>query len=263
MKEAIVYHTEAEFRQWVEENLDKIGIKRVILSQEVCPDYVVEMQNGEVAKIEAELFAINFKYHKHDPSKADYILACYAKEQEVESVPVIAMNKLWIYEPSPSSPLPPEGPLSDDELALLGRIDFNGSLELSALCSGEFEGNQCIFLRLSPEKISSLPRGTIEDSIFNVISPEAKKYIKRYHHILIGTNISEKACSALESLTRRELIKIRPISIAAALYDGTLIKDDGWIPTEVYATPATKQYHGKKLIDWELEQIKKNVVVEQ
>ena len=256
MKEAVVYHTEAEFRQWFEKNFKKIGIKRIILSQEVCPDYVVEMQNGEIVKIEAELFAISFKYHKHNPNKADYILACYAKELEVEGIPVIAINKLWIYEPNPSSPLPPKGSLSKDELDLLGCIDFHGSLELSALCSGEFAGDQSIFLRVPPDLISSWPRGNIVDSIFNTIPPQAKKYIKKYHHILIGSNISERDCIAFEKLARRELIKIRPISIAAALYDGTLINDDGWIPTEVYTTSAAKEYYNKELTDWLIQQIK-------
>lgn len=200
MKEAVLFYTERDFREWFEANLDKIGVKRIILSQEPCPDYVVEMENGEIAKIEAELFAINFKYHKHDPAKADYILACYAKETEVLGVPVIALNKLWIFEPESIVPLPAEGPLSRDEIDMLISINFSGSKEISSLGNGNFAGDENIFMRVSPELISSIPRGKIGDSIFNIITDESKKYIKKYQHILIGSGLSISACNAIESL---------------------------------------------------------------
>ena len=122
MTEAVYFHTEKEFRQWFDENYQKLGVKEIILSQEVCPDYVVKMEDGRILKIEAELFAVNFRYHRHDPSKADIILACYAKEQEVLGVPVMSINKLWLFEAEPLAHLPPEGPLSDDELELLAAV---------------------------------------------------------------------------------------------------------------------------------------------
>jgi hypothetical protein len=92
MKEAIIFDKESDFRKWFEENKEKVGVKRIILSQDVCPDYVFEMKNGEVVKLEVELFAINFQYHRHDPDKADYILACYAKEKEGDCSGGIASN---------------------------------------------------------------------------------------------------------------------------------------------------------------------------
>lgn len=256
MKEAIIFYTETDFRKWFDNNYVKIDVRKIILSQAVCPDYVVEMKNGEIAKIEAELFAINFKYHKHDPQKADFILACYAKESEVLGVPVIALNKLWIYEPEPLFPLPAEGPLSEDEFTLLGIISFQVSIELSALSIDRFSGDQSLFLRVSPEFISSIKREKIEDSLFNAVSPAAKKYIKKYHHIMIGSGLSENACVTIESLTRRGLIKIRPISFVSALYDGTLIKHDGWIPTEVYLTEIAKNIYMKELKEWHLNQLR-------
>ena len=42
-----------------------------------------------------ELFAINFRYHRHDPRKVDFILACFSKTQEVDGVRVVAINRLW------------------------------------------------------------------------------------------------------------------------------------------------------------------------
>ena len=243
MKEAVVYYTEREFREWFDKNYQQFDIKEIILSQEVCPDYVVIMKDGRTLKIEAELFAANFKYHKHDPSKADLIVACYAKEDNIQGVPVVAINKLWLYELTPVDKLPSEGPLSQDELIILSIIVFHGSIELSSLAQKEFKGDKELFMRVTPELIASFPRGKPVDNIFSFISPEAKKYIKKYHHILIAANLSEKACDAFESLTRRELIKIRPIPFIAAAYDGTIISHVGWIPTETYPTENVEKYH--------------------
>jgi hypothetical protein len=215
------------------------------------------MKNGEIAKIEAELFAINFKYHRHDPSKADYILACFSKEEKVEGVPVMAINKLWYYEPIPTEPLLPEGPLSENELKMLNIIKSFGSIEITALCDGYFSGNRNLYMRISPEYIASFPRGTIEDCLGNIISPQTKKYIKKYHHALIATNLSEKACDTIELLNRRGLIKARPIPFISAIYDGTMIKHDGWIPTEVYLTSAVDKFHKKALLDYHLKTVEK------
>ena len=257
MKEAVIFYTEKDFREWFEANLNKVGVKRIILSQEPCPDYVVEMENGEIAKVEAELFAINFKYHRHDPSKADYILACYAKEKEVLGVPVIAINKLWIFEPEPLNSLPSDGPLSEDEIDLLVSIDFSGSKEISSLGTGPFAGNEHIFLRVSPDVISAIPRGKIEDSIFSIVTDQSKQYIKKYHHILIGAGLSISACNAIEKLTRRSLKKIRPLDFMSALYDGVLIQHEGWVPTEVYLTDTAYEIYGDKIKEWTLAAMKK------
>jgi len=260
MRESVIFNNESDFRLWFEKNLERIGVKRIILSQKVCPDYVVEMENGEIAKIEAELFAINFKYHKHDPAKADYILACYSRENEVLGVPVISMNKLWKYDPSQPYSLPPEGPLPDGEFEILGIISLHGSIELSKLSVDKFSGSQSIFLSFPPEYAVSapkgkFPRGRIEDNLYNAISPKTKKYLKKYQHIIIGSNLSDIACESLENLMRKKLVGLRPISFLSALYDGTIIQHDGWLPTEVYLTELAKDLYLKDLKKWHVEQL--------
>src|SRR5208337_5675974 len=99
MKRALIFTKESDFRVWFEQNLESVGVKRIILSQEVCPDYVAEMSDVRIARIEAELFAINFRYHRHSHTKVDYILACYSNAEEVDGVPVIAVHKLWVWDP--------------------------------------------------------------------------------------------------------------------------------------------------------------------
>ena len=158
-------------------------------------------------------------------------------------MPVIAINKLWYYEPKPTEPLSPEGPLSQDELKMLNIINLNDSIEISALCDGYFSRNRNLYMRISPDYIASFPRGKIEDSLGNTISPQAKKYIKKYHYALIATNLSEKACNTIELLNRRGLIKIRQISLISAVYADVMTEHDGWIPTELYLTSAVDKFH--------------------
>src|SRR5437763_446581 len=126
VREAAVFKNEAEFREWFERNLERFGVKRIVLSQQVCPDYVLEMNDGRVIRAEAELFAINFRYHGHDPQKADLIIACYAKEQEVDGVPILAANELWSEEMELLEPLPAEGPLSPTEEIILTIVHGSG-----------------------------------------------------------------------------------------------------------------------------------------
>jgi hypothetical protein len=139
MKEAAHFDTEREFRDWFEKNLSLFGIRSIFLSQEVCPDYVVVMESGEYKKVEAELLAINFRYHNHSPEKADFIVAAYAKEETVDGVPVKALHKLWELRQGANEP-PPEAPLSEDELRILEAVEFGGGIELSSLANGDFAG---------------------------------------------------------------------------------------------------------------------------
>ncbi len=247
MRDNPICHTEKEFREWFDKNYHKFDIQEIILSQEVCPDYVVKMKDGRVLKVEAELFAINFKYHKHDPSKADLIIACFAKEHEVGGVPVEALHKLVVYEPSPLEKLPPDAPLSDDELIMLSVISFHGSIELSSLAQGDFKGDKEIYMRVSPENIAELPRGRIEDNFLTIMTEKARNYMRKYHHFLIAAGFSDRACEALELLTRKELIKIRPVEIMAALYDGTIVDHEGWVPSEAYLTENVNKYHKEEV----------------
>jgi len=105
-------------------------------------------------------------------------------------------------------------------------IIFSGGKEISSLAHGRFSGDKWIFKPVPPEKVDSFPHGTIQDSIFGIINQRTKKYIKKYHHMLIGVGLSEAACVAIDRLRRRDLIKARPISIASALYDGVLVDHD-------------------------------------
>lgn len=248
MRDNPVCQTEREFRDWFDKNYERFDIKEIKLSQEVCPDYVVIMKDGRVLNVEAELFAINFKYHGHDPAKADLIIACYSKETEVEGVPVISLHRLWIYEPSPLEKLSPEDPLSDDELNMLSTIIFHSTLELSSLSHNEFKGDNGIFMRVPPDFISKLPRGKFEENFFTILTVKTRDYIRKYHHVLIAAGLSDRACETFESLSRKELIKTRPIEIMAAAYDGTIIDHDGWLPTEAYPTANVNKYH-KEAVD--------------
>jgi len=247
VREAAIFQTEAEFREWFEKNLGRFGVKRVILSQEVCPDYVLEMDNGQVLRVEAELFAINFRYHKHDPAKVDLILACYAKAPDLDGVPVVTANKLWCEEIEPLELLPAEGPLSEIEEVILTIVHGTGGIDISAIAArstyGSLSGEHEIFMRLPPDTVKAVPRGRIDDSILNVVSPEAKQFMKKYHHVLIGAGLSVEACTALSTLRGRGLVSYRPMEIAAALYDGVLIRHPGWVPTEVQSTKRAWELH--------------------
>jgi len=243
MKAATHFDSEHEFREWFDKKLSQFGIRSIVLSQEVCPDYVVIMDSGETKKVEAELIAINFRYHKHSPAKVDLIVAGYAKEEQVDGVPVIAVNRLWEYHPGSETPQPPpEGPLSDDELRMLDTVQFFAGIELSALGHGEFAGQCRVFLPFSPDSLAEMPRGGTDDGFFGVLSSKAKKFIKKYHYAVIGAGLSERACAAFDSLSRRSLIKTQPMCFAAAAYDGAILTHPGWIPTEVLPTEKAREY---------------------
>src|SRR5437870_678298 len=130
MREAAIFTNEAEFRAWFEGRLERFGVSRIILSQEVCPDYVLEMRDGSIIRAEAEPFAINFRYHGHDPRKVDLIIACYAKTRDVAGVPVLAANELWSEDIEPLDPLSPNGPLSETEEIILTIAHSGGGMEV-------------------------------------------------------------------------------------------------------------------------------------
>jgi hypothetical protein len=204
MREAAVFQTEAEFRAWFERNLTRFGFRRIILAQEPCPDYVLEKLDGTIVRAEAELFAVNFRYHRHDPAKVDLIIACYAKGPELDGIPVIAANELWAEEEEVLEPLSPEGELSDIEAVILSIVFGTGGIDISALALNSTEkrlaGDHNIFFRVPPETMGKLPRGKMADNLFTVVSEDARQFFKKYHHILIGSGLSTEACEALQSL---------------------------------------------------------------
>jgi hypothetical protein len=250
MKEAVVFTNETDFRSWFEKNLSQFGIREIFLSQEVCPDYVVVMDDGHHAKVEAELFAVNFRYHDHDPAKADFIVACYSKTDEVEGVPVRAVHRLWCLDPEPFDLLSPSDPLSEDEAALLSAIHQSGGISLSTLSEGKLGGDQEIWIRVPPEKIAAIPRGRIEDSVLSILTQSAKEWVRKYHHLLIGVGISENGCRLIESLARRQLIAHRPINFMASVYDGFIVNHPAWLPLEVYATTLAWEHHKDEILKY-------------
>ena len=249
MKEAVVYTNEADFRKWFEKNLDRFGIKEIIVNQEVCPDYVVIMNDGKTARIEVELFSENFKYHRHDPNKVDYIVACYSKKDNMEGVPVMTVHRLWCFDLEPLDCIPPNDPLDKNEAGLLASVHVSGGISISALSHGKLAGNKELWMRVPPEIIAKIRRSRIDDSIFNVLTQPAKEWLRRYHHLLIGSGISEEGCLLLESLRRRGLIASRPIEIIASLYDGVFIDHPAWFPIEVYTTPDAWKYHKDEILN--------------
>ncbi len=248
MKEAAVFTTEAEFRKWFEKNLGNFGVREIVLSQEVCPDYVAIMQDGRTVKIEAELFAASFKYHRHDPNKVDYILACYSKTEEVQGIPVMAVHRLWCFDAEPLDPLPAEASLSEGEAGLLSAIHQSGGISVSALSEGKLAGDQQVFMRVPPDLVAAIPRGRIVDSVLNVLSQRTKEWLRKYHHVLVGVGISKEGCELIESLVRRGLVEWRPIAFISSAFDGVIVNHPAWLPMELHATHEAWEYHKDDIV---------------
>jgi hypothetical protein len=242
-----IFTKEADFRRWFEANLSSVGVKEVILSQEVCPDYVVVMIDGQVAKIEAELFDVNFRYHRHEPAKVDYVLACYSRADSIDGVPVIAVNKLHTWEPTATEPVPADAPLTAAESDLLATLLFTGGVSVAALGEGSFAGDQTLWLHFAPATVAAIPRSRDDDSLMTVLPPKAKRFIRKYHHALIGAGLSASACEAIDSLQRRGLVKYRPLAFLASLMDGGLVDHPAFVPIEAYATAEAHERYGKQL----------------
>ena len=90
------FKSEAMFRKFFEENVEKFGVKSIKLSQEACPDYVCIMKDGSVKNIEAELHSRNFLLHKHDERKVDLIVCAVSSVDRIHGIPVRFLD----YKPS-------------------------------------------------------------------------------------------------------------------------------------------------------------------
>jgi len=235
-----IYDTEWEFREWFEDNLDRFRFKRVILSQEPCPDYVVKAQSGKVLRVEAELFANNFVAHRHDPAKVDRIVACFADEDKIQGVPVLAANDLREYNPTQARAQKVSGALTPIERRVLSVAMASGGIELSALSQQGFAGDLLMYRRVPPNIVEALRGKRVTDSLFQAFRPETRLFARRFHHVLLGAGLSDALCKALCRLQSRGLVALRPLSILAAMYDGALVHHDGWLPTEV--SPTKKAY---------------------
>jgi len=231
-----VYDTEWEFREWFEDNLDHFGFKSIFLSQEACPDYILETEDGIMLRVEVELFATNFVAHGHDPGKVDKIVACFAVEDQIAGIPVLTVNDLREYNPTPKDTTKISRKLSIGERRVLAIVMWSGGIELSALAQDDFAGNLFIYRHVPPETVAGLKNVRIQDSLFQSINRKTREFIRKYHHVLLGGGLSTELCDALESLEIKGLVALRPLNILSALYDGSAIDHDGWIPIEVYAT---------------------------
>ena len=231
-----IYQTEWEFREWFEDNLARFGFERVILSQELCPDYVVKAKSGEELRVETELFAGNFVSHGHDPAKVDRIVACFAAEDKIRGVPVLAANDLREYNPTQIRAQKMTGALTPIEHRVLSIVMATRGIELSALAQQGFAGNLMMYRRVPPDIVAALRRKRVTDSLFQALSPETRRFAREFHHVLLGAGLSNGLCDALDRLRSRGLIALRPLAILAAMYDGAFVDHDGWLPTEVYAT---------------------------
>ena len=80
-----------------------------------------------------------------------------------------------------------------------------------------------------------------------VMPRPAKKFIKKYHHALIGAGLSEEACAAVEALQRRGLAKYRPLGFIAVVMDGGVVDHPAWLPTELYPTPEAEELYGQEM----------------
>ncbi|MBI4517000.1 MAG: hypothetical protein HY699_14420 [Deltaproteobacteria bacterium] len=231
-----IYDTEWEFREWFEDNLEQFGFEAVILSQDPCPDYVVKAKSGEVFRVEAELFAANFVSHGHDPAKVDRIVACFAAEDKIQGVPVLAANDLREYDPNPARARKVGGPLSPSERRVLSVVIASGGMELSSLAHQGFAGDLLMYRRVPPDTVAALRGKRVTDSLFEALRPETRLFARRFHYVLLGAGLSDTLCKALGRLQWRGLVALRPLAILAAMYDGAFVDHDGWLPTEVYAT---------------------------
>jgi len=92
----LLFKTEAQFRRFFEQNLDRFGVQSIKLKQEVTPDYVCIMKDGSVKNVEAELDARNFLQHPHDETKVDIIVSAVSSVDKIHGIPVISLD----YKPS-------------------------------------------------------------------------------------------------------------------------------------------------------------------
>jgi len=90
------FKSEAQFREFFEQNLERFDIKSIKLKQEVTPDYVCIMKDGSVKNVEAELDARNFLQHFHDETKVDLIVCAVSSVNKIHGIPVLSLD----YRPS-------------------------------------------------------------------------------------------------------------------------------------------------------------------
>jgi hypothetical protein len=90
------FKSEAQFRKFFEQNLERFGVQSIKLKQENTPDYVCIMKDGSAKNVEAELDARNFLQHYHDEKKVDLIVCAVSSVNKIHGIPVLSLD----YRPS-------------------------------------------------------------------------------------------------------------------------------------------------------------------
>jgi len=242
MEETGYFYSEKDFRNYFEQHLDKFGVKKIQLSHEACPDYVLIMENGQILNAEAELFADQFKYdHKDQLNLVDVVLCCYAKSNKVLGKPAIALHKLYeLDDPNRKSSLKQlNTKLSKEEQEMLEFVGSYGRISFVQLSGCEqWSGDYLLFQNIPPNIAKGALRGYPEDcTIFDIATRDAIKHMRKYCNVMLAANLSKKACEIFDNLRRKELVCLVPSCFAVYLMDGGVMYDPKiWIPMEIQIT---------------------------
>jgi hypothetical protein len=250
MEETSFFYTEKDFRKYFENNLDKFGVKEIIINQEVCPDYVLIM-NGKrkPVKAEAELFDTQFKYdHRDQLGKVDIVLCCYGKSEKILGKPVIALHKLYELNNPSKEPRKKMGRLSEDEWEMLEFIAGYRRVSFAEIISCEnWSGEYCLSQMIPPKLAKGAFRGyPLKDNLFSMATREAIEHMRKYCHVLLADGLSKDACETFNKLRLRGLIALVPSNFLIYSIDGRLFDPRLWIATEIMVTEkALKRYKSR------------------
>lgn len=105
------FASETEFRVWFEGHVDLLGFRRILTSQQGCPDLILEANTGESVRVELENQTASFKSHGHNPRDADMVVAIagvqrlpipsYTLGREFWMPPRNGLKKVQSYLPEP------------------------------------------------------------------------------------------------------------------------------------------------------------------
>jgi len=88
----IPFRSDDEFREWFEQNLDKLGFKRIV-GKGISPSYRLEDADGRIKNVEVELIGEDFERHEHDPNKTDLVICLFSTKERIKGVPVLSIIK--------------------------------------------------------------------------------------------------------------------------------------------------------------------------
>jgi len=252
MEETGFFYSEKDFRQYFEKNYKKFGVKKIQLSHEACPDYVLIMKNGDVVNAEAELFAEQFKYdHKHQLHLVDVVLCCYAKSTTVLGKPVIALHKYYELDEhkQTSKKKNIRGKLSKDEWEMLEFIASYRRVSFAEITScPKWAGNYLLFQVVPPKIAKGALRGyPKKTNLLDMATRPAIEHMRKYCAVLLATGLSKKACVIYDRLKRRRLISLVPSCFLTYAIDGSIYDTNRWIAMEVMVTDKALKKYPKKL----------------